>query len=128
MAKSGEALVMMARTEASAAIFAYHDGERFAAQRWIEVSDELSKRKDAAMRKGAIRVADSTTTKIDEPTCRGFLQDKSMKAGSSKFEVASIDLQRGRIVVETVFSVEPLAKAEHIALVKQMLDAVKWRP
>lgn len=99
-----------------------------AAQRWIEVSDELSKRKDAAMRKGELQVTDSTTTKIEEPTCRGFLQEKTMKAGSREFAVASIDLQRGRIVVETVLSVEPMAMEEHIALVKQMLDAVKRRP
>lgn len=99
------------------------DGEASAA-RWIEMSDRLSKRKDEAMATGRLRIVGSSTTPLTEPDLRGYLQRKQMKLGRSEFEVASIDVQRGRIVVETILSGEPLDDEAHRKLVREMMDAV----
>lgn len=60
-------------------------------------------------------------------TSRGLLFRKHMKAGLFKFDVVSIDMQRGRIVVETILSGDPLPDEEHGRLVAAMLDAVRLR-
>jgi hypothetical protein len=44
-----------------------------------------------------------------------------------EFDVSSIDLQRGPLVLETVFSNEPIERDAHVALVSQLLDSVRER-
>jgi hypothetical protein len=48
-----------------------------------------------------------------------------MQSGELEFDVATIDVRRGRVVVETIFSGEPPAADEHQKLVRELLDAVQ---
>lgn len=102
------------------------DGEA-SALKWLEYAERLSKRKDEAMATGRVRIVGSQQKELVGAGQRGWLFRKRMKAGGKEFDVANIDLQRGRIVVETVMSGEPLADAEHERLVTEVLDAVRLR-
>lgn len=94
------------------------------AVRWIDMAERLSKRKDETMTKGLARILGGTTERFAEGDCKGVLQRKRMKAGRTEFEVASIDLQRGPVVVETVLSGDPMSDEAHRKLVVEMLDAI----
>ncbi len=109
--KSVIAAVMEFDTEASAA-------------RWIELAAELGRKKDEAMKTGAIRILGGTATPLAEDGLVGHLQRKSMRAGLAKVEMATIDACRGRIVVETIFSGAPPDDDAHKTLVRELLDAV----
>lgn len=102
------------------------DSEASAA-RWLDLADQLSNLKDQAMKKGQVRIVGSERKELVLPTSRGLLFRKHMKAGLFKFDVVSIDMQRGRIVVETILSGDPLPDEEHGRLVAAMLDAVRLR-
>lgn len=108
------------------AIVMEFDGES-SARRWVEISDVVSKKKDETMKTGAVRILSSSTRALDEGPVRGFLQRKTMTAGSSEFDVVSIDAWRGRLVVETLYSGEPPSDEEHVRLVDELLSAVRKR-
>lgn len=95
------------------------------ATRWIDMSKRLSSAKDEAMKTGLIRILDAKTTAIADVDAPGWLQEKTMMVGKSKVGVASIDIARGRLVVETIFSGENLAPEEHCRLAKDCLMAVR---
>lgn len=102
------------------------DGEASAAQ-WLDYAERLSKRKDETMATGRVRIVGSERRELVGADHRGWLFRKRMKAGTKEFDVANIDLQRGRIVVETVMSAEPLPDEEHERLVVETLAAVRLR-
>jgi hypothetical protein len=95
------------------------------AERWIATTQRLSDLKDEAMKTGVTRILSSRTTPIAEDGSAGFLVDKRMQSGKLEFDVATIDVRRGRVVVETIFSGEPPAADEHQKLVRELLDAVQ---
>jgi hypothetical protein len=99
------------------------DSERSAA-RWIDMAEQLSKRKDETMTKGLARILGGTTERFAEGDFVGVVQQKRMKAGGKEFDVASIDVQRGRIVVETVLSGDPMPVEAHRKLVLELVGAV----
>lgn len=98
-----------------------------AARHWIAMSAKVSDHKDATMDKGTVRITGSKTTELTRDTLRGFLQEKTMKNGRLAFDVASIDAQQGRIVLETIYSGEPPSAEDHVALVEQLLTKVRLR-
>jgi hypothetical protein len=102
------------------------DGEA-SALKWLEYAQRLSKRKDETMATGLVRIVGSQQRELVGTGHRGWLFRKRMKAGGKEFDVANIDMQRGRIVVETVMSGEPMDDAEHERLVAAVLDAVRLR-
>lgn len=102
------------------------DSEASAAQ-WLGLAERLSKRKDETMATGRVRIVGSERRELVGPDHRGWLFRKRMKSGGKEFDVANIDLQRGRLVVETVLSGEPLEDAEHERLVLEVLAAVRLR-
>jgi hypothetical protein len=79
------------------------------------------------MATGRVRIVGSERRELVGADHRGWLFRKRMKAGTKEFDVANIDLQRGRIVVETVMSAEPLPDEEHERLVVETLAAVRLR-
>lgn len=44
-----------------------------------------------------------------------------------EFDVTTIDLQRGPLLLETLFSNEPIERDAHVALARQLLDSVRAR-
>jgi hypothetical protein len=100
------------------------------ARAYVDATGRLSKLKDEQMKTGVVRITGSTTSTIepaDSSGTSGLLQTKQMKNGALAFEVESIDLARGKLVVETVFSGEPIETEPHVKLALQLLDAVKQR-
>jgi hypothetical protein len=100
------------------------------ARAWVEASGRLSKLKDEQMKTGVVRITGSSTSTIesdDAARTAGLLQTKQMKNGALAFEVKSIDLARGKVVVETLFSGEPIETDPHVKLAIELLDAVKMR-
>lgn len=98
------------------------------ARRWIETSARLSRLKDEAMKTGVARITGSTSTALERPNAFGWLQQKQMRNGFLEFEVDTIDLARGKIVVETLYSGDPPPDEEHVALALELLDLVKPKP
>lgn len=99
-----------------------------AARDYVAAAAKLSKLKDEAMKKGVARITASKSSEIAGVDCAGWLHEKEMVNGVLKFSVATIDLRRGPIVVETVFSGEPPPVKEHEELAVKLLDAVKRKP
>ena len=98
------------------------------AQRWIELAAELGRRKDEAMKTGAVRIVGGTATPVAEDGLVGHLQRKSIRAGVTKIEMATLDAVRDRVVVETVISGAPPEDDAHKQLVRELLDAVTKKP
>lgn len=98
------------------------------AQRWIQLAAELGRKKDETMKTGSIRILGGTATPIAEEGLVGHLQRKSMRAGLTRIEMATIDAVRGRVVVETVISGAPPEDDAHKQLVRDLLDAVAKKP
>lgn len=98
------------------------------AQRWIQLAAELGRKKDEAMKTGAVRILGGTATPLAEDGLVGHLQRKSMRAGLAKIELATLDAVRDRVVVETVFSGAPPEDDAHKQLVRDLLDAVAKKP
>lgn len=97
------------------------------AQRWIELAAELGRKKDEAMKTGAVRIVGGTATPLAEDGLVGHMQRKNIRAGLAMIEVSTIDAVRDRVVVETVFSGAPPDDAAHKQLVRELLDAVAKR-
>lgn len=102
------------------------DGEA-SAMRWLEYAERLSKRKDETMATGRVRIVASQQKELVGADHRGWLFRKRMKVGAKEFDVVSVDMQRGRLVVETVLSGDPLPDEEHERLVEAVLAAVRLR-
>ncbi|MCC6405792.1 MAG: hypothetical protein IT453_01405 [Planctomycetes bacterium] len=102
-------------------------GTEAEARAYVAISDRLSKLKDEQMKSGVVRITGSTTSTLDGVDTFGFLQHKQMKNGALAFDVFSLDLGRGKLVVETVLSGEPLDTEPHVQLGIAVLDAVKKR-
>jgi hypothetical protein len=97
------------------------------ARAFLAASDRLSKLKDEQMKTGIVRITGSSTSTIQGEGLTGQLQTKQMKNRELAFEVACVDLLRGKIVVETLFSGEPISVEEHVKLAVDLLAAVKLR-
>jgi hypothetical protein len=102
-------------------------GSETEALAYLAASDRLSKLKDEKMKTGLVRITGSSTSAIRAEGRTGWLQTKQMKNGALAFEVQAIDLLRGKVVVETLFSGEAIAVEEHIQLATELLAAVKLR-
>lgn len=102
-------------------------GTEAEARAFVEATGRLSKLKDEQMKTGVVRITGSTTSTIESDEAHGLLQQKQMKNGALAFEVKSIDLARGKLVVETLFSGEPIETEPHVKLALELLDAIKKR-
>ncbi|MBI5431227.1 MAG: hypothetical protein HZA52_00165 [Planctomycetes bacterium] len=102
-------------------------GTEAEARAYVAMSDRLSKLKDEQMKSGVVRITGSTTSTLDGVDTFGFLQHKQMKNGVLAFDVLSLDLGRGKLVVETLLSGEPLDIEPHVKLGIALLEAVKKR-
>ena len=102
-------------------------GSEKEARTFLDASDRLSKLKDEQMKTGVVRITGSTNSTIQAEGLSGMLHTKQMKNRELAFEVANIDLLRGKVVVETLFSGEPISLDEHVKLAVDLLGAVKLR-
>ncbi len=102
-------------------------GSDVEARAFLEASDRLSKLKDEQMKTGIVRITGSSTSTIQAEGASGLLHTKQMKNRALAFEVNSIDLVRGKVLVETLFSGEPISTADHAQLAVNLLAAVKLR-
>ena len=121
-------LVPAADPQSKAAICAVLEFEDEAsASQFVALMDLVSKHKDKTMTTGMLRILSSSTEKLEFEGMKGFLQSKTMRNGALEFPFASIDAQRGCLLVETIFSGDPPEQKAHLALVKRILDAAKAR-
>jgi len=97
------------------------------ARAYIDASDRVSKLKDEQMKTGLVRITGSTSSTIQAEGLSGMLHTKQMKNRELAFEVANIDVLRGKVVVETLFSGEKISLEEHVKLAVDLLGAVKLR-
>jgi hypothetical protein len=97
------------------------------ARAFLDASDRISKLKDEQMKTGIVRVTGSSTNTIQAEGMAGLLHTKQMKTGALAFELSCVDLLRGKIVVETLFSGEPISVEEHAKLAFDLVNAVKLR-
>jgi hypothetical protein len=97
------------------------------AEAYLAAARELSHVKDERMKRGVNRILSSSYVSLDCEDSKGELFQKRMRSGPMEFDVFSIDLQRGPLVLETVFSNEPIERDAHVALVSQLLDSVRER-
>lgn len=101
-----------------------------AARAFVAAAEELGERKDEALRQGMLRITDSEREPLALPPelgITGFRQRLAMVNGTFAFEVATVDATRGRLVVELVFSGEPIEDGELAALAGKLLEAVRLR-
>lgn len=124
-------LVMLYPTAAPtaklAAVTVLEFGSEAEARSFLEAGERLDKLKDERMKTGIVRITGSSSSTLQAPGMTGVLRTKQMKNRSLAFEVHTVDLQRGRVVVETLFSGEPIAMEEHVQLAVNLLSAVKLR-
>ena len=121
-------LVPTADPQSKAAICAVLEFEDDAsASQFVALMDQVSKHKDKTMTTGVLRILSSSTEKLDFEGMKGFLQSKTMRNRALEFPFASIDAQRGCLLVETIFSGDPPERDAHIALVRRILDAAEAR-
>ena len=92
---------------------------------YVEAVRELGLLKDEAMKTGEVQILAAEYADPQLPFAHGVLQRKRMKAGPSEILVTSISAARGRAVIETIFSNEPIEDASHRELVAALLDAVR---
>lgn len=97
------------------------------AEAYLVSAGELARIKDERMKSGQTRILSATYTDLELEGGRGLLAEKRVKSGAQEFEVASLDLQRGMLVLETVLSVAPMEREAHIALAKASLAVVRER-
>ena len=79
--------------------------------------EELGLLKDEAMKTGEVQILAAEYADPQLPFAHGVLQRKRMKAGPSEILVTSISAARGRAVIETIFSNEPIEDASHRVIV-----------
>jgi len=92
-----------------------------AALHFADQGAKLSRLKDEAMKQGVIRIVESKSSPLTLANGRGWLHEKRMVNGTLEFSVASADVVRGRIVVETTFSGQPPPREQHEKLVNELL-------
>ncbi|MCE9592910.1 MAG: hypothetical protein K8S98_01850 [Planctomycetes bacterium] len=95
------------------------------ARAYVDAVADLGKIKDEKMKTGAVRITSSTSSTVERPDVYGGVQEKKMKSGFTAFDVASVDVGRGKLVVETVFSGETLERDAHVAFAVDALNAVR---
>ena len=95
---------------------------------FVEAARGLSRIKDETMKEGAIRISASSLSDLATGGAHGFILHKRMHNGPLAFDVSGSEVARGRLVVETVFSAEPIEDGEHEQLVLAMLEALEKRP
>lgn len=96
-----------------------------AARAFVTAGHELGELKDEKMRQGILRITASEREELDVPGLTGFRQRLAMVNGTLAFEVASVDAARGRLVVEALFSGEPIEDEELVELAGKLLDVVR---
>lgn len=94
------------------------------AHAYLAAARELMRKKDELMRTGPLRVLGSETSELGGGQT-GFLVRRQMKIGAIAFEAVTLDAARGPLVVETVFSGEPIEDAAHVALVGELFERVR---
>jgi hypothetical protein len=97
------------------------------AEAYLVTAGELARIKDERMKNGQTRILSATYAEVELEGGRGLLAEKRVKSGAQEFEVTSLDLQRGCLVLETVLSVEPMEREAHVELAKAGLAAVRER-
>ena len=109
------------------AVFEFHDEE--SARAYLSAARRLNELKDERMTKGALRVLSAQYEDHTSPddAGAGFLVTKRIAVGTSEFTVTSLDHRRGVLVLETLFSGEPIERDAHLALALQTLGALKRR-
>jgi hypothetical protein len=92
---------------------------------YLEAVRQLGLLKDEVMKTGEIRIVESEYADLDLPSGQGLLQRKRMQVGPQTVEVASVSAVRGRTVVETIFSNEPIEDSAHRELAGTLLEALR---
>jgi hypothetical protein len=95
------------------------------ARTYVDAAAELGKIKDEKMKTGTVRITSSTSSAIERPDVYGAVQEKKMKVGFQTVEVVTVDVGRGKVVVETIFSAEPIEFEAHVTLAIEALNAVR---
>lgn len=98
-----------------------------AARAYQAAARALNRIKDERMREGQVRIVSARYEEWSEDEMLGFLGEKTMAMGKQEFPAATIDLTRGPLVLETVFSNVPIESAAHRELARAALAAVKPR-
>lgn len=96
-----------------------------AAQEFVETAYTLAEIKDEKMKQGFVRIVDSERAELEEADLGGFRQRLTMRNGPLEFEVSGMEAARGPIVVETIFSAEPIEDEAHLALVREIHGAIR---
>lgn len=92
-----------------------------AAQHFVEQSAKLSRMKDEAMTRGLLRIVSSSSGQVELVNGKGWIHEKRMVNGTLEFPVSSMNVHRGRIVIETTFSGDPPSREEQLKLVDELL-------
>ncbi|NOT32095.1 MAG: hypothetical protein HOP15_16735, partial [Planctomycetes bacterium] len=95
-----------------------------AALDYLDAARALADLKAEHMQSGPLRILASERSELARPDLSGFLARIRMRNGAFEFEMKTLDAARGSVVVETVFSAEPIEDAALAALGSELLDAV----
>lgn len=96
------------------------------AQVYVVAARELGRIKDERMRTGSIRILSATYDELG-PDLRGFHAKKRVRVGLQELDVTLVELQHGPLVLETIFSNEPIERDVHVELVRKALATLKPR-
>lgn len=109
------------------AVFEFHD--EAAAQDYMSAAAKLNRIKDERMTRGFVRIlsAGYEDFSVPEDGGSGFLATKRIAAGKTELLVSSVDVRRGVLVLETIFSGEPIEKEAHLGLLREALGALETR-
>jgi hypothetical protein len=100
------------------------DGEA-SARAYLDAARELGAIKAERMKTGPVRITDSKRTDLEGPGFTGFVTHVHMKNRGLELDVTGVDAARGPIVVEAIFSAEPIEDQPLTELAGDLLDAVR---
>lgn len=97
------------------------------ARKFIETGDELGKLRDAGMRAEGrtVKLLEFASTPLDPPAKEGAIERRTLDNAGFEFVVTQMRCVRGPLVLELVFSNEPIEDAALRTLVKSLFDAAR---
>lgn len=96
------------------------------ARLYLAAARDLSRTKDELMRTGTTRILSADYHEL-APTLAGFHALKRVRSGPVELDVTLVELQHGPLVLETIFSNEPIERDAHVELVRAALTTLAPR-
>ncbi len=96
-----------------------------AARDYVDAARSLVDIKAERMKTGALRILASERNELELPGLEGFVARLRMQNGLLPLEVVTLDAARGSVVLEAIFSAEPIDDDDLAALAPVLFEALR---